>query len=320
MKAFQYATALSVSSAQQLVADDGRYLAGGLDLLGEMKEFLVTPSLLVNIKSLPGLKQIAPGENNWNIGANVTVAQIEDHAGLRKVFPALHEAAADVGSRHVRNVATLGGNLAQHSRCWYYRHRDIPCLKKGGSDCYARKANCKYHSVASGNSCLSPVVSNLAIALGALNAVVMVQRAGQQVRMSIPELYAKAWTEPTAHHSLLPGDLILTVEIPAAPMRSAYEQISEKSAFDWALASCAVAAKMEGNQISQARILVGAVTPVPLETPAANQFLEGKILDETVATAAAELFLKEARPPAPVAYKITLARALIKRTLLKLKG
>ena len=137
MKAFEYATALSTDSARELVGTNGAYLAGGNDLLALMKEYLVDPKRLVNIKSLPGMDKIQSSSKSWTIGALTTVAEIEDHAGIAKTFPGLQQAAAEVGSRQIRNVATVGGNLAQHSRCWYFRHRDVLCLKKGGEMCYA---------------------------------------------------------------------------------------------------------------------------------------------------------------------------------------
>src|SRR3954469_4188864 len=123
MMPFQYVSATSAESAAELAGKDGRFLAGGMDLLSEMKEYIVRPKTLVNIKSLPGLTKIEPGQEVWSIGANVTVAEIEDHGELKRVFPGLQQAAAEVGSRQIRNSGTVGGNLAQHSRCWYYRHR-----------------------------------------------------------------------------------------------------------------------------------------------------------------------------------------------------
>src|SRR5579864_8504489 len=115
MKPFQYATATSPTSAAELVGDTGRYLSGGIDLLGEMKEYITSPPIVVNVKALPGLNKIETGGKMWTIGTNVTVAQLEDHDKLKAIFPAVQQAAAEVGSRQIRNVATLGGNLAQHS-------------------------------------------------------------------------------------------------------------------------------------------------------------------------------------------------------------
>ncbi len=318
MKPFQYATATSPASARELASNNGRYLAGGIDLLNEMKEYITEPKVLVNVKVLPGLNKIEAGDQAWTIGANVTIAQLEDHPEVLKVFPGLQQAAAEVGSRQIRNVATVGGNLAQHSRCWYYRHRDVLCLKKGGDMCYARHDENKYHSLFTGNTCISPVVSNLSIILAALDAAVLVQHGDKTQRMTIAELYAKAWDNPTAHHSLDPSDLILKVEIPSTARRSSYLQVSEKAVFDWALVSCAAAAKVNGGKLSQARIVLGAVANVPYQVQAANQFLEGKSVDESTANKAADLILENAHGLSGNAYKIPIARALIHRTLQQL--
>jgi xanthine dehydrogenase YagS FAD-binding subunit len=320
MKAFEYATALSTESAQQLVADSGQFIAGGNDLLGRLKEYLTDAKILVNIKSLPGLDKIETGSQTWSIGALVTVAQIEDHAEIKKVFPSLQAAAAEVGSQQIRNVATVGGNLSQHSRCWYYRHRDTLCLKKHGDLCYARHGENRYHSLFTGNPCISPVVSNLATAFAALDATAIVLREGKETRMSMAELYANAWENPTAHNSLKPGDLILKVEIPTARTHSAYMQVSEKHEFDWALVSCAAAGKVSGGKISQPRVALGCISPVPHQVKAANDFLEGKTLDEATVAQAADLILKDAQPLEHNGYKVPIAHALIRRTLLQLKG
>jgi xanthine dehydrogenase YagS FAD-binding subunit len=318
MKSFQYATALSPAGARELVGDDGAYLAGGNDLLALMKEYLVEPKILVNVKSLPGMNKIQLGPKIWTLGAGVTIAELEDHPGLRKTFPGLQQAAAEVGSQQIRNVATVGGNLAQHSRCWYFRHRDVLCLKKGGDTCYARHGENKYHSLFTGNTCISPVVSNLSIALAALDASVIVHQDGKETRLGIPELYAKAWENPTAHNSLGTGDLILKVEVPVQNRRSAYLQISEKSVFDWALVSCAAAATVHGNKLSGVKIVLGAVSPVPYQVKAANDFLEGKALDDETAAKAAELILEKAHVFEHNGYKVPLVRALVRRTLMQL--
>jgi xanthine dehydrogenase YagS FAD-binding subunit len=320
MKSFQYATAHSAASAQQLVADKGAYLAGGNDLLGLLKEYLVSPDTLVNIKSLPGLGKIEHGKSFWTIGALVTVAQIEHDADIKKTFPGLHEAASDVASQQIRNVATVGGNLAQHSRCWYYRHRDIKCLKKHGDLCYARQSENRYHSLFTGNDCISPVVSSLATTFAALDATAIVLRDGKELRWSMAELYAVAFKDPLAHNSLQPGDLILRVEIPTARRRSAFSQVSEKHAFDWALVSCAAAAEVVDGKLKSPRVALGSISNMPHEVAAANEFLDGKVLDDAVATQAADLILKGAKPLQMNAYKVPMAHALIRRTLLKLKG
>jgi xanthine dehydrogenase YagS FAD-binding subunit len=318
MKPFQYVTARSIVRARELVGENGAYLAGGNDLLALMKEQIAGPEMLVNIKSLPGMNRIEPGAKAWTLGAGVTVAELEDHDGLKAAFPGLQQAAAEVGSRQIRNVATVGGNLAQHSRCWYYRHRDTLCLKKGGDTCFARHGENKYHSLFSGNTCISPIVSNLAIALAALDALVVLQCDDRQVSVTVPQLYERAWNEPAAHNSLEPGYLILRIEIPSQSRRSTYLQVSEKAAFDWALVSCAAAARVEGRKLSQVKIVLGAVSPVPHVSKAANDFLEGQTVDDETTAKAADLLLEKASPLAHNGYKLPIARALVRRALARL--
>jgi len=321
MKAFQYATAHSTDSARELIGDKGAYLAGGNDLLGLLKEYLVPgPDILVNIKSLPGLNKIERGEKTWIFGALVTVGEIERDAEIGKVFPGLRDAASEIASPQIRNVATVGGNLSQHSRCWYFRQRDTVCLKKGGDLCYARHSENRYHSLFTGTDCISPVVSSLATTFAALDATAIVLRAGKETRMSMAELYQKAFTDTPAHNSLNPGDLILRVEIPTTRSRSAYLQVSDKHAFDWALVSCAAAAEVTDGKLKSPRVALGSISPVPHQVQAANDFLDGKTLDDATATQAADLILKDAKPLEHNGYKVPLAHALIRRALLKLKG
>lgn len=319
MNTFGYVTAQTPASAVELLGKEGRYIAGGIDLLGEMKETLVEPKLLVNVKALPDTREITPGESQWTIGANVTLAALAEHPGVREVFRGLAEAAAEVGSPQIRNVATVGGNLAQHSRCWYYRHRDVHCRKKGGETCYARIGENKYHALFTRCRCISPLVSNLAIALTALEARVIVLRGKKTEKLTLPQLYATALRTATAHNSLRPGDLILRVELPVAPgVRSSYLQVSEKSDFDWALVSCSAAAKVNGRTLSQARLALGSIAPVPWQVEEAHAFLEGKSLTQEVANQVGNVLLHGASTSPKNAYKVPIARALIARSLEKL--
>ena len=319
MKSFTYATARSPESAVELVRDRGRFIAGGIDLLGEMKDGLAAPALLVNVKSLPATRDIARDGDRWTIGANVTLAQLAAHTALRESLPGLAEAADEVGSPQMRNVATVGGNLAQHSRCWYYRHPDVNCLKNSGRRCYARGGNTKYHSLFSGCMCLSPCASNLAMILSALDAKIVVQRGAKTVTMPIAKLYDSAWREARAHNSLEKDDLILRVEVQATRgVRSTYLQMAEKAAFDWALVSCAAAGRIEGGKLRGVRVALGAVAPIPWLVEEANEYLEGREPTDETATRAADIILRGAEPDAHNAYKIPLARALIRRSLARL--
>jgi len=320
MNAFEYATALSPDSARQLVGDHGAYIAGGNDLLGLLKDYLVSPDILVNIKSLPGLATVEQGQDKWTFGALVRIVELENSVDIQNAFPGIHDAASEIASPQIRNVATVGGNLAQHSRCWYFRHRDIYCLKKGGDTCYARESDNRYHSLFTGNPCISPVVSSLATTFAALDATAIVLRNGKETPMSIDDLYHRAWENPLAHNSLEPGDLIVRIEIPTARNRSAYMQISDKHSFDWALVSCAAAANVVDGKLDKPRVALGSISPVPYQVEAANEFLDGKALDDATVSQAADMILKDANPLQHNAYKVPMAHALIRRTLLKLKG
>ena len=318
MKPFQYATALSPERAVELAGRDGRFFAGGIDVLGEMKDGLSAPDVLVNVKELPDTHEITQGNDAWTFGTNVRLVELETDPQVRAIFPGLAEAAREVGSPQIRNVATIGGNLAQHSRCWYYRHKDIECLKNGGDTCFARIGKNRHHSLFSGNPCISPVVSNLSVALAALGAEVVVFDGEGERRMTVPELYENAWVNSLAHNSLGPKDLILRVEVPLERDRSAYLQVSEKKRFDWALVSAAAAARVEGRRLHAPRVVLGVVAPVPYQVEEANALLDGQELTEALAEEAAEILLDDARPRTYNGYKVPLAKALAKRALMNL--
>lgn len=316
MKNFEYARARSIDGAIQLLTPESRFLAGGIDLLGEMKEYIINPKRVIDLKLISELDQIDTSASIWKLGANVTIAEIAKNQQIVATLPGLAEAALEVGSPQIRNVATLGGNLAQHSRCWYYRHRDLRCLKRGGSTCYAREGENKYHSLFSGNPCISPAVSNLAVILAALDAKVNIRRAEKKLTLTIGELYADAWTNPLAHNSLLPSDLIVQVEIPTQKNRSTYLQVSEKGDFDWALVSCAAAGRNSGNQWADLSVFLGAVAPIPyrVESP----LLGGGELSREAIESIAGSIASKATPLAHNGYKVPIAQALVRRALTRI--
>jgi xanthine dehydrogenase YagS FAD-binding subunit len=287
-----------------------------MDLLTEMKEGLVEPAVLVNVKALPGTREIAAGKDKFSVGANVTLTALAEHADVRKIFPGLAQAAEEVGSPQMRNVGTVGGNLAQHSRCWYYRQRDVRCVKKGGPRCFARGGENKYHSLFTKTMCLSPCVSNLAVALSALDALVVVQRGAKTATLTIAQLYEKAWNDAKVHNSLGADELILRIEVPVtAGARSVYVKIAEKNDFDWALVSCAAAGRVEGGKLRGVRVVLGSVAATPWQVKEANAFLEGKPPTAETAAGAAEILLREAEAREQNGYKIPIAKALVKRAI-----
>jgi len=316
MKPFSYMRALSVETAVAGSSERDRLLAGGIDLLGELKEGLVEADRLVAVTHIPGLDAIEKKSAGWTIGANVTVAALAAHAELARAFPGLAAAARDVASPQIRNVSTVAGNLLQHSRCWYYRHRDVRCMKRGGDVCYAREGEHKYHALFAGGYCISPLVSSLAVALAVLDASVVVHGRSGERRLTLAGLYAPAWEDHAVHHALQPGEMLTAIEIPLAARRSAFVQVSEKASFDWALVSCAASLELDDGVVREARIALGAVSPVPYRDERAEKALVGSKLDETTADAAAALLLEKAEPLPHNAYKVPIARALIRRALL----
>jgi xanthine dehydrogenase YagS FAD-binding subunit len=328
MNPFKYITAHSLDEAISLIGKNGRYLAGGTDLLGEMKDYIVSPDVLVNVKDVDhqvvnkieifGPLVKGSTEQFYSLLGRVTIAEITTNQNLKKDIPGLVDAASEVGSPQIRNVATLAGNLLQHSRCWYYRQPDIVCLKRGGDMCHAQNGENKYHSLFTGCSCVSPVVSNLAVILTVLEATANILRAGKPETMTMAELYHEAWKNPAAHHSLDPQDFLVSVHFPLKRTRSAYRQVSEKSEFDWALVSCAAAGNVTDGKITNARVALGAVAPVPYMVEEAHHYLEGKPLTDEHASKAADIILKDAKPLEHNGYKVPLAHALIRRTLLAL--
>jgi xanthine dehydrogenase YagS FAD-binding subunit len=317
MKNFQYAKAATAEEACELSGKQTRYHGGGIDLMGEMKDYIDSPKRVIDVSELD--QQITDQGDHWLIGGAATVDAIAHHAGLKKSLPGLVQAAEHVGSPQIRNVATVGGNLAQHSRCWYYRQPDIKCLKQGGSQCYACEGINKYHSIFAQGSCISPLVSNLGIGLAALDATVQVMRQGTVRDLSIEAFYEMADVNPKAHNSLRPDELVVSVQVPKQRVKSSYLQVSEKGSFDWALVSCAAAAELKGGVLHNVRLYLGVVAPIPYTDSEAVKFLEGKKLTEKNAEEAARLMVKAADPFEYNGYKVPMAQAMAKRALLALE-
>jgi xanthine dehydrogenase YagS FAD-binding subunit len=323
MNPFQYVTATTPQDAVSAIGKHGRYLGGGIDLLGEMKDYIASPDVLVALKDpAPGQPHpvVVMPDGSLALSGAMTMAEIASDPDIQRHCPGLSQAAGEVGSPQIRNVATLAGNLLQHSRCWYYRQPDLVCLKRGGTTCYAREGENKYLALFSGCECISPIVSNLAVALSALEAHAIFFNRNDGKPISMAEFYREAWDHPQAHNSIRPSDYLVSVQVPGRRSRSAYRQVSERKEFDWALVSCAAAAEMRNGVFHQPRVALGAISPVPHLVEAAHHFLEGKAPTDEVVTHAADLILKDAKPLAQNGYKVPLAHTLIRRTLLALNA
>lgn len=323
MKAFEYVNPTSLSQAAQLAAvgpSKAMLMAGGVDLLGELKDRISTPERIINLKSIAGLDAIQENAQGLSLGALVTLATAAEHPGIRKHYQALAEAAESVGSVQIRNVGTVGGNLCQRPRCWYYRHLDYICLKKGGSICYAQGGENRYHAILGGGPSFIVHPSDLAPALIALEASVKISGATDEREVRLEDFYVLPTQKILQETVLERGEIVTEVRVPApkSGTRSTYLKFREKPSFDFAIVAVAAALRMEGGTCADARVVLGGVAPKPWRSTEAEAELVGKRLDENVALKAADAALENAKPLPQNRYKVPLTRALIKRALLQL--
>ncbi len=334
MKAFEWTSPTSINEAVQLlksgeakdIDESALPIAGGQDLLTSMKDYITRPSRVVNLKNIRGLNSIqGDGKRGLTIGALVTLTQLEENALVRSAFPGLAEAARSVATPQIRNLGTVGGNLCQRPRCWYYRLEEVICLKKGGSECYAAKGENKYNAILGGGPSFIVHPSDLAPMLLALGASVSV--TGAEGKRMIP--LDKFFTLPSGEgnirrENVLRNDEIITqIQVPASPFaaHSTYLKFKERESLDFAVASVAVALETGPNKaIKQSRIVLGGVAPIPWRVPEAEKFLVGKTLNADVMSEAAKIALAEAQPLDKNAYKVPLTQTLIRRALAKFGG
>ncbi len=305
-----------------------KLLAGGQDLLGELKDRLLEPEALVNLKGIPGLDAIERVPEGVRLGALVRLETLERDPFVRAALPLVAEAAAAVGSPQIRSVATLGGNLCQRPRCPYYRNEHALCLKKGGRVCFAREGVNRHNAILGGGPSWIVHPSDLAPALVACGArVTLVGPAGART-LALEDFYVLPRDGDPTRETVLRSDEVLTgVLVPAAFVdggwRATYAKVRERDAFDFALVALALALSFEDEartRIAEARLVLGGVAPRPWRALAAERLLAGRAPDEASARAAAEEALRGAEPLEHNAYKIPMAKGLIARTLAQLAG
>lgn len=320
MKPFEYIRSRTLQEASAYLADHpGAALpfAGGTDVLGTMKDRVVTPEALVNLKDFADLSGISysTGEG-LRIGALVTLTEIAGHPDIRKHFPVLAEAASEVASPQLRNAGTLGGNLCQRPRCWYFRG-DFQCLKKGGDLCYAFNGENKRHCIVGGGPCYIVHPSDTAVALLTLDATVHVYNRGETREIPIAEFYVLPEEDLTQETVLKPGDLVTEITIPPLPKtaRSTYIKVKERNVWDFALVSVGAVVDIAESQIRSATIAFGGVAPKPWQVNSLNRQLEGMAVDEDQFAEVAGNLFSDASPLEQNGYKIPLARNLVRHAL-----
>ena len=296
--------------------------AGGIDLLDRMKNSIAGPERLVNIRNIPTLRGLHETKEGVTLGPLVTLAEISEHPLLREHYTALADAAGHAATPHIRNMATLGGNLLQHVQCWYYRSPEYKCLRKGGEQCFAQEGQNQYHAIFDNGVSATIVASSTAIALVALNASVELTSAQGKRTVPLSEFYIKPEVDPTKQNALAPGELLTAVHIPrpAPGTRSAYQKYGEKESFDWPIADAAVVLQMHGDLCKSATIVLGAASPTPRRAQEAEALLAGKPITEANARAAGKAAMQGATPLAMNTYKLQLFPVAIYRTVLLAAG
>lgn len=319
MKNFEWVQPQTIADAITALEHPGAMpLAGGVDLLDRLKERLEAPTRLVSLRALPNLDAITVERGEARIGASVTLARLADDAALRGSHPIIGDAAGHAATPQLRAMATLGGNLAQRPRCWYYRSELFTCRKKGGDACFAHDGDNELLAIYGNKTCAAPHPSTVATALVALGArVTIAQRGGKTREVEMAKFFIPPETEPRREVDLQPGELITGVIVPAAAanVRTAYTKQVAKQSFDWPIVDVAAALAIDGTTCRKATIVLGAVAPVPLRAGAAERVLEGKAIDERTARAAAAAMIATATPLADNRFKVPILEAVITRTI-----
>lgn len=318
MKAFTYHAPASEQEAVKLLGAKALPLAGGSSLLNLMKERVLEPDALVNLKGIAGLDKIEKGAVGPKIGANVTLTALLEYGELMKSHPALAQALESVATPQIRNVATLGGNLCAKTPCWYYAHDGFACPKKGDPvACPAKEGENEYLAIFKTDfPCVSVHASSLAPALIALDAKVRVAGPGGARELPLAEFFTLNKQDIPRENVLEANEIVTHILLGKAAPKSATYVILPKAAHDWPTAIASVALEMEGGTCRSARVCLGAVAPVPWRAPGAEQALAGKAVNAETAAKAAEAAVADAAPLSQNAYKVQSVRAAVKRAVL----
>jgi xanthine dehydrogenase YagS FAD-binding subunit len=323
MNRFSIADCTSVEAALSQLNGGAVVKAGGVDLLDRMKDGIAQPTRLVNIRNVASLRGIQETDKGLTIGPLTTLAEVSDHPVIREHYQILSDACGHAATPHIRNMATVGGNLLQHVQCWYYRSSDFQCIRKGKELCFAFEGLNQYHAIMEYGGCPSVAPSSAAVALLGLGATVELTSAHRGKRtVGIRELYVVPDANPTKFNVVEPDELITAIYVPkpAAGTRSAYQKYGEKESFDWAIADAGVVLEMEGDTCRRAVVTMSAASPVIRRSPQAEAALAGKPITEETARAAGRVAIEGAQALSANAYKLDLFPVAVYRTILLAAG
>lgn len=328
MKAFSNANPRDVAHAVTIVKQaraDNRSVAiagGGSDLLGMMKDRLVTPDVLVSLKSIKGLDQVKPAPGGGlTIGGLTTLDALARVPAVRERYAVLAEAAESVATPQIRNAATIAGNVCQRPWCWYYRN-GFACLKNGGTTCYSVAGENAFHAIFGGGPSHIVHPSDTATALVALDAAFhLAGPAGDRV-VPAREFFTLPTADASRENVLKDGEILASITLPAARagVRSAYHKVMDREAWTHAVVSAAIVLEVEQDVCRMARVVLGGVAPIPWRLPEVEKMLTGKRLTAELAGQAGAAAVAGARPLAKNGYKVPMTRAMVARTIVDMSG
>src|SRR5437867_5229774 len=330
MRAFELYDATSVSQAVDLLRQHGdravKVVGGGSDLVGGMMKDWVHgkglpfPDVLIDLTTIKDLTSISVGDTT-SIGAAVTLSDVTDSKGLQDKFPMLVAAAQSVASPLIRNFGTLGGNINQRPRCWFFRGEDFNCYKKGGDFCYAVTGDNRYHAIIGGELCYIVHPSDTSTALLALNASAKIAGTGGERTVAFDDYFTGPRVDVLRENVLKPNEFMthVTIPNPASGTKFGWTKLKDRQVYDFALISVAAVFTVSGGNWQDGRITVGGVSPVPYRAKVVEDFLKGKDIKATAKQAAAQI-RTVARPMSLNSYKVDLAQGLIERTILDALG
>jgi xanthine dehydrogenase YagS FAD-binding subunit len=325
MRPFEYVSPNSLSQTISLLAatwGNTEVLAGGTDLLALMKDDVLAPKRLINIKDIADLRGISSNAQGLRVGALTTLGEMADNEDVKKNYPALSEALLEAASPQIRNMATIGGNLCQRPRCWYFRN-GMGLLPKdeSGKELVAAGEN-RYHAIL-GNQGTAKFVSPSTVVpiLIAYGAKIRLEGPKRKRDLPLERFFVIPKSENEREHDLRPNEILTELVIPpATDLIAAHYEIRQKDAFDWPLAVVAVTLRLQGSNVKSSKIVLGYVAPVPWPSTEAQQAIAGKPINKETAQKAADAALAKASPLSHNAYKVKLAKVAVARAILKAAG
>jgi xanthine dehydrogenase YagS FAD-binding subunit len=323
VKAFAYVNPTNEKEAIAALSpqlEQAMPIGGGQDLLARMKDYVTQPDRLVNVKSALE-SEVAPANGGLRIGAAMKMVDLAEHTEVARMYPAISAAAIEVGTPQIRNQATVGGNLNQRPRCWYFRNEEFVCFKKGGNTCFSITGENQFHAILGGGPSFIVHPSSLAVPMLAYGATFRVVGPKGERLVPASEYFTLPSKSVRTENVLAPDELLTHAILPPpGDVKSGHYEVRYKASHDWPIAFATVLLSMNGSTVKSARVVMGAVAPVPWRSRPAEEALTGKPVTEASAMAAADAALRDARPLKQNAYKVQVAKVAVKRAILRAAG